>query len=161
MPTATTPTIDLCDDLVAALTTSWAPAAPNSVERDYFPRYGDGDDDTIALGNGRKVVVKPADYGFRWEIRGRDLYTHNVTVFVTERWTQPGMPTREWIDERVNWVHLFIVQGFDFGRAGGPSWNRQLITLSHDVRFVTAEVEQMGHLFQAVVDFEFEESVDV
>lgn len=160
MPTA--PTVELCDDLVAAISTAWMPTAPNSVERDYLPRYGDGENGSIVLTEGRKVVLVPATYDSRYETRGQDQYTHTISVFTIERYTpDDGLPTKAWVDERVNFVHQFIVQGLDFNRNGPPSWNTGLGTLSMDVLlFDEPKLATRGHLFVSQVDIVFTESRD-
>lgn len=154
------PTLVLCDDLVNALVAAWSPVAPDEVLRDYFPRYGDGEDSSVALTAGRKVVICPSDYDSVYETRAHDLYTHSVTVVVIERYADRGVPPKSWIDERVEFVHTHVVKGFDFGRSGGPAWNRQLRTASIDVEVCDPEkLVTGGHLFLATVEILFRESV--
>lgn len=157
--TPTTPTIVLCDGLVSALEAAWSPVAPSGVERAYFVRLGDGEDGSTRL-DGRRVVVFPTRYGLQAETRGEDGYTHEVTVLAAERYPDAGDPTRDWLDERVDWVHEQVVKGFDFGRDGPPAWNPMLYTLSADVQVL--DLEKLlggGKLFYAVVEFQFLELV--
>lgn len=154
------PTLALCDDLVELLDATWAPAAPDEVLRDYFPRYGDGEAAEIQLTTGRKVVVLPADYDSAYATREEDVYTHRVLVVVLERYTDQGLPTRAWVDERADFVWEFVVKGFDFREP--PAWNRFLRTVSIDVEVLDlTKIVSGGHLFESVVEFEFEETRSV
>lgn len=157
--TPTTPTLTLCDQLVAALEASWSPVSPSGVERCYFKRLGDGDDATTKL-EGRRVLVVPTGYDNGPETRGEDGYVHRVSVLTVERYTDAGDPPTEWTDERVDFVFDEIVQGFDFGRQP-PSWNAKLVTLSAAVQ--VCDVEKLvtgGKLFYSLVEFEFAEIID-
>lgn len=155
----TTPTLTLCDELVAHLEASWGPVAPSGAERCYFKRLGDGDDATTKL-EGRRVLVMPTGYDNGPETRGEDGYLHRILALIVERYTDAGDPPTEWIDERVDFVFEQVVQGFDFGRSR-PTWNPMLTTLSANVSIV--DVEKLvtgGKLFYSLVDFEFAELIN-
>lgn len=123
--------------------------------------FGDGEDTQTRV-YGRQVVIFPTGYGNEWATRGQDKYSHTISVLVVERYEDGyGMPPQDWTDERVDFVHTYIVQGFDFGRTGPPSFNRQLMTLSCDVQ--VCDVEKLvtgGRLFYSLVVLEFEEFID-
>jgi hypothetical protein len=156
--TPTTPTLLLCDDLVEHLRTQWGCSDPDGVRRAYFEPFGDAEDELSRV-YGRQVVVFPTGYGTAYATRGADRYTHLVSVLTVERYEDGGgRPPDEWTDERVDWVHEFVVQGLDFNRDGPPSFNRQLGTLSADVQ--VCDVEKLvtgGRLFYALAVLEFEE----
>lgn len=154
-----TPTLLLCDDLVSALQNDWAPTGNDGVERHYFKRFGDGDDTALKL-QGRRVVIFPTGYENSPADRGEDDYTHRVSVLTVERYTDAGDPTRDWIDERVDFVFTRVVQGFNWGSAP-PDWNKKLLTVSAEVQL--CDVEKLvggGKLFFALVDLVFSELRD-
>lgn len=157
---ATTPTLELCDDLVAALNTAWAPSAPSAVSRKYFVRVGDADDSHQRI-SGRQVWIFPERYELADETRGEVNYTHRINVVTAERYEDgAGDVPASWVDDRVDFVHTYIVQGFDFGQDGPPSWNRKLVTVSAGVQVY--DVEKLmagGRLFFSLVEFEFAELV--
>lgn len=156
----TTPTLTLCDDLVSALNTAWAPAGNDGVERHYFKRFSDGEDTALKL-LGRRVVIFPTGYDNAPAHRGEDDYEHRVSVLTVERYTDAaGDPPKAWIDERVDFVFTHVVQGFDFGREP-PTWNKKLLTVSADVQ--VCDVEKLvggGKLFYSLVDLVFSELRD-
>lgn len=158
-----TPTLILCDNLVNALDAAWAGRGDSdTIERDYFPRYGDGKDGTVELLQGRKVVIYPTptegpgSYSRRWENRSEDRYTHRVTVLVIERYTGQGLPPRSWIDDRVDFCWTYIFRGFDYRQP--PSWNRYLKTADLDGEIADqVKLVTQGKLFYAEVDLVFED----
>lgn len=167
---ATLPTLTLCDGLVDTLRTAWAPAAPDEVRRHYFVRTASADDEQSELTEGRRVTIAPATdvgaYSYEGHTRGKDLYTHRVSVLTEERYPESlsGDPTRDWLDERVNWVYTNVVQLFDFDKrdGNGPSFNRLLATLTIDVQvFDMEDLLSRGKLFSSQVDFVFQELVSV
>lgn len=149
--TPTTPTLTLCDDLVDAINAAWTPSDPDAVERRYLERI-----DLDGL-RGRRVFFFPAGYDNRPATRGHDDYTHRITCLVVEKYPDAGDPPREWIDERVDFVHTQVVQGLDFSRAP-PSFNRQVLTLSADVPAVyDAEMLTTKKQFWCAVELVFVE----
>ena len=158
--TPTTPTLTLCDQLVTALVAAWSPASPDGAERAYFVRIGDGEDAFTKL-TGRRVVIFPTKYGFQAADRGENEYQHEVSVLTVERYPDAGDPPTEWTDERVDFVHTRIVDGFDYSHDGPPSWNRKLVTLSADVQVTNVEkLVTGGKLFYSLVDLVFLELRD-
>jgi hypothetical protein len=158
--TPTTPTLLLCDALVAALVADWQPAAPDGAERAYFKRIADADGGDLKL-DGRRVVVYPTDYGNDPASRGEDEFTHTVTVQVFERYPDAGDPPTEWIDERVDFVYEKIVNGFDYSHNGPPTWNGKLLTRSADVTVCqVGKLLGAGSLFVSDVSLVFSEIVD-
>ncbi|HEY1191914.1 MAG TPA: hypothetical protein VGE74_30060 [Gemmata sp.] len=151
-----TPTLTLCEQLVDALRTAWAPVAPSGVEWAYYRRFGDaesGFEETV----GRQVVIYPVNYDNAPGTRGEDLYTHQVTVHVAERYPDDGDPPRDWVTERVDFVYDRIVQGFDFSRET-PDWNPGLTTLSSVVTVCdVTKLLTSGNLFFSVVEITFSE----
>jgi len=159
---ATTPTLKLCDDLVTALTAAWSPVSPDGVERCYFKRIGDPDDANTKL-TGRKVFIFPTAYATAGATRGENEYTHRVSVLTVERFpaATPGDPTTAWVDDRVDFVHTYVVKGFDYSEDGPPSFNRKLLTLSAEVAEV-CDPEKLvtgNRLFYCLVDLVFSELV--
>jgi hypothetical protein len=155
----TTPTLILCDSLVAALVAYWQPVSPDGAERAYFARSGDADAGELKL-TGRRVVIYPTDYSNDPASRGEDEFAHTVTVDVFERYFDAGDPPTEWTDERVDFVHAKIVEGFDFSKGGPPSWNPKLVTRSADVTVCdTASLLGRGKLFWSRVELVFSEIV--
>jgi hypothetical protein len=160
-----TPTLTLCDNLVAALLTAWAPTAPSTAERHYFKRITDEDEaqdlaDSIKLEEDeRRVIVMPVDYDSRYGSKGEDIFTHEIQTLVVERYAPAGDPTRAWIDDRVDFTYTYIAQGFDF--RSPPTWNRKLRTLATDVMVVDlAKLIGAGKLFFSLVTHTFEEFRD-
>lgn len=154
-----TPTLVLCDDLVAALVAAWNPVAPDGAEREYFKRVGDPGNAEAKL-TGRQAYVFPTRYAFEPQQQGEDGITHEVSVLVVERYTDAGDPPKEWTDERVDFVYQQIVQGFNYSRTR-PSWNRKLVRHSADVE--VCDVQKLatgGKLFYSLVNLVFEETTD-
>ena len=157
---ATTPTLVLCDALVTALQAAWTEGADDAAERVYFKRIADVGDTALRL-VGRKVYVMPTGYDNGAATRGEDEYIHNVAVLVVKRYTDAGDPTTAWIDEQVDWVFTYIVQGFDYSHDGPASFNKKLITLSAAVQ--VCDVEKLvsgGKLFYSLVELVFSEIRD-
>lgn len=154
----TTPTLELCDDLVAHLLAGWADRGPkDGAERRYFARISD---EGAARIEGRRVFVFPTKYDNGPENRGEDLFVHEIAVLVAERYTDAGDPPTEWIDERVDWVYEHVVQGLDFARET-PAWNGGLSTTSADTQ--VADIEKLttgGKLFYSLVQLVFAEVRD-
>lgn len=164
--TPTSPPLALCEDLVDAITTGWAaltttaPSTPNGVQWAVFNPFPDGEDGQSAI-DGRQVVVFPAAADSAYATRAQDRYTMQIGVLTVERYKDGGFPPRDWVAERVDFVHDLIVQGLDFNRDGPPSWNKQLGTLSADWQLYDAEkLAGANHLFYSLVVLEFEEFVD-
>ncbi len=166
---ATLPTLTLCDDLAAYLVAAVpaANASPNSVQRVYWTETADAEDTALALLDGRRVTIAPSHpqtYTYEAHTRGGDLYTHHVSVLVEKRYTDTGDPPRAWIDAEVNWVYTNIVLGFDYDKrdGNGPTFNRQLSTVSADVKiFSLDDLLAHGKLFSSQIDLIFNELVAV
>lgn len=157
--TPTTPTLTLCDQLVAALIAAWAPSGDDGAERAYFKRWGDGSDPVSEL-KGRRVVIFPAGYDNGFASREEDEYEHRVQVQIAERYADDGDVPTEWADERVDFVFQRIVQGFDFSRVM-PEWNKKLWTKSAEVRvYDSGYLTTGGKLFFSTVDLVFGEYRD-
>lgn len=157
--TPTTPTLTLCDQLVAALVAAWSPTGDDGAERAYFKRWGDGQDPTADL-KGRRVVIFPTGYDADFASRDEDEYEHRVGVQIVERYTPDGDVPTEWTDVRVDFVHTRIFQGFDFGRES-PAWNKKLWTKSAEVRVYDAGyLTTGGKVFFSTVDLVFGEYRD-
>lgn len=161
---ATTPTLTLCDGLVTALLTAWNPTSPSTAERHYFKRITDEEEvaslaSSIKLAEGeRRVIVMPAGYDFVYGTRTENLYTHEVQTLTVERYFTAGDPTNSWLDDRVDFVHTYIVKGFDF--RSPPTWNTKLRTISADVE--VCDLEKLlgaNKLFYSLVSHRFEEHV--
>lgn len=153
----TTPTLVLCNDLVAALVAAWEPTGSDGAERAYFKRIADAGGGAHEL-LGRRVVIYPSDYSLDGATRGEDEITHTVTADVFERYAGDGDPPTEWTDERVDFVWTRIVKGFDFGNDGPPAWNPKLVTRSVDVS--VCDVNRLvgsGSLFFSRVELVFAE----
>jgi hypothetical protein len=154
-----TPTLILCDELVALLAGAWGPSDPDGVERHYYRRWGDADSGEDELA-GRRVVIYPQDYQSDAETRGEDKYRHRIVVQVVERYTDGGDPPKEWMDERVDFVYARVVQLFDFGRSP-PAWNKRLRTDTTTVSvYDLQKLMSGGKLFMSQVEFEFSELRD-
>ncbi len=164
---ATLPTLTLCDDLAALLLANVPAqgASPNSVQRVYWTDTADAEDVALALLDGRRVTIAPSHpqtYTYEPHTRSGDLYTHHVSVLVEKRYTDNGDPPRAWIDAEVNWVYTNVVLGFDFDNrtTNGPSFNRQLTTVSADVKiFDLEDLLAHGKLFSSQIDILFNELV--
>ncbi len=166
---ATLPTRELCADLATYLVEQvpTAGVAPNSVTREYYVRTSDKDDAALVQISGRRVTIAPTlpnSYSYEPETRGKDRYTHRISVLVEKRYTDAGDPTRAWLDTEVDWVYTNIVLMFDFDKrdGNGPTFNRQLVTLFADVQlFDLTDLLAHGKLFSSQVDIVFQELVDV
>ncbi|MBX3397489.1 MAG: hypothetical protein KF873_02000 [Gemmataceae bacterium] len=93
----------IADALVAKITAIWSPTAPDAVERTYLPDVYSADD--IQVLSGRQIRV--ASLGKKQIDRvdrntTRDEY--EFLVLVLERYTGAGDPTRDWTDERNDFV---------------------------------------------------------
>lgn len=158
--TPTAPTLVLCDDLVTQLRAAWGPKAPSEVRRAYLHRINLDDV------KGRLVLFFPTAYDNRPAARGVDWYTHHITAVVFERYTDAAdadeTVLREWLDERVDFVHTQIVQGLEYGRDGTqPSFNRSLTTLSSDVTEICDfEKLEQNKEFWCAIEMVFQEQRD-
>lgn len=86
---------ELRDALLALVEAHWSPAAPDEVVGDY--QY-----DVMAADlTGRKVLVFADTADSFLSARAADGNDFGFQVWVVERFTDPGRPTRAWVDERV------------------------------------------------------------
>ncbi len=100
--------LTVCDACVAAISTFWSPTGDDSVERLY-----EVDLDASTL-TGRKVYVFPA--GTAWVelgTRAGDVHDERVQVLVVERYTDAGPATKQWVDERVEFVQDAVLDLLD------------------------------------------------
>jgi hypothetical protein len=153
----TTPTLALCDDLATYLSDLAEPKSPATVRRAYLHRID------LATTKGRHVVFFPTGYDNRPADRGEDWYTHRVTALAFHRYEEAAeqdvtVPA-EWVDQEVDWVHTYIVQGLEFSRDGrGPEFNLNLSTLSADVpALYDAERLVQQKCFYCAIEMVFEE----
>ncbi|OWY59353.1 hypothetical protein B7486_75020, partial [cyanobacterium TDX16] len=160
---AATPTLNLCDALVALILTTWTGrGASDGAERAYFKDVADADGGNLKI-EGRRVVIYPTGYDNGPADRGEEEYTHNVTVDVFEPYpaNTAGDPTTAWIDTRVDFVHEQIVQGFDFSFNGPASFNKKLYTRSAKVSVVNVDtLLGRNKLFWSRIELEFGEIRD-
>lgn len=162
--TPASPTVVLCVDLVTYLRQQWGPSAPSSVNRGYgHVRRVD-----LAEQVGRQVVIFPIGYTNGPAERGHDFYEHRIGVVVFEKYPDAAgsdvLVPDEWIDERVDWVNQFVVEGLDFTHdetygAVAP-FNRNLQTLSNDVpEMFDAEKLVTDKQFWCSVEIEYRELI--
>ena len=157
----TTPTLILCQNLATVVQSAWNPTAPSAVAWDYFRRYGDADNVSVAELQGRQVVFFPREYAWENLNRAAEQYTHHVDCLVVERYADAaGDPPRDWTSARVDFVHTSIVKGLRFNRSGPPSFNPALMTIGATVEVADLEKLTMaGKLFFALVQLDFVELV--
>lgn len=159
--TPTTPTLDLCNDLVSYLTDATDVKPPDTVRRAYLHKIPVSVSDSGDTG--RHVVFFPTAYDNRPAARGRDFYTHKVTVviyrFYRDQADQDVVVPQEWVDREVDFVHDEIIQGLEFFRDGvQPTFNKFLVTLSSDVEAIYDSDELAERkLFLCAVQFVFQE----
>ncbi len=105
MPIRTARINEVCDAVVQRIKQAWGPISPDDIERAYaIPLQLD----KIA---GRRLYVFPAKYAsLEPANRGEDLREYTVPMLAVERFTDAGLPDRDWLDERVNWVEEMIWQ---------------------------------------------------
>lgn len=156
-----TPTLILCQQLADAMLVNWGDdkGTDDGVDWDFAKRFGDASDPSIEL-VGRQVVIFPTNYDNGPVTRGEDEFVHNLSVLVVERYKDAGDPPKVWTMERVEFVYLQIVQGFDFGRES-PDWNPRLVTLSSSTQVVdTDKLMSGGKLFYSMTELVFSEIQD-
>lgn len=97
--------LDLCDCIASLIRTTWQPVAPSAASREYGPDVGLSPDDESTLLHGRAVYSFPGAYAFP-SMQDREILDkrYTTTALVIERYTEPGTPTKEWMDTRVNFV---------------------------------------------------------
>ena len=95
-----TPTLTLCDKLVAELAAAWLPTGDNEVLRVY-----EGPLKLTEL-KGRKVYVFPDQYTADPADRETDRYTHGIVVLTVERYPSStgGKPPRHSTSSGVNCI---------------------------------------------------------
>jgi hypothetical protein len=88
--------LEVCDAAAAALVVAAEPAEPDEIVRDYVT------EDELATLEGKRTFVFPAGCAQVARLsRSEVVNEYRVAVRVVERYTDPGRPTREWVDERV------------------------------------------------------------
>ena len=150
---------EVADAVVAAVLVLWPDGgtAPNAVERTYLTPI---DLNTLT---GRKVWVTPADFGDENASRGENLGKYTLAVIVAERHTDPGPPSRAWLDTRVAFVEsLYDLLGSYGNRrasghlsVGSPArrhWTDRATAAVYDWETLSAD-----HVFWAELEFEFRE----
>lgn len=107
-----TPTLTLCDKIVAELIAAWAPTGTDEVLRVYEVPI------KLSELKGRKVYVFPDEYTAEPAERETDLYAHGVVVLTVERYPSAtgGKPPVAWVDERVDFVWQRVWNGLDYSR---------------------------------------------
>ena len=159
--TPTSPTLTLCDDMVTYLTQQWVPKSPDSVRRAYLHRFD------LSKEVGRQVLIFPVAYTNGPADRGRNFYEHTVMVLTFERYGDAADPDEvvppEWIDQRVDFVNTYIVEGFDFTHdttfgATAP-FNRNLQTLVNDVPDIYDAEKLNKKEFWCPVELKFRELI--
>lgn len=97
---------DVSDGVAAFLAAAWLPAplaAPDTVESVWVDRFTLNPNDPDRLLTGRRVAVMPVVPGLEVLARGYWKNKYAVAVMLAERYTDPGVPTEAWVDERVRW----------------------------------------------------------
>jgi hypothetical protein len=153
---ATAPIISLCDALVTALTTGWAPMIPNAVTRVYQIPV------KVESLSGRQVWIFPVSYGDEPATRGEDLNSYRVAVVVAERFTDAGDPRTDWVDELVKFVKDEIVDGLEFVRGSDNGMlsisGREIWTAERsEVPVYDVELLTQKKLFWCEIEFVFQE----
>ena len=142
--------IDVCDEIVAYLTTNWVGTAP-TIERTYLP-------DFIAEEfTGPKVyVIGTAFPQVEMLDRTGDIDAYVVSVIYAEKSTDAGTPTTAWIDERMNRVDEQIYDRLKEHRVvllDSKLWPESAdVTTLYDYDFLKER-----NLFLSEVVFEFRE----
>lgn len=150
---ATTPTITFCDKIVAVIAAAWAPTGNNEVARAYQVR------EQAADLIGRKVWVFPREYGREPDNRGEDGYDHLLSIVCAERYAQPGIPNAQWIDERVDFVHTYLVDGLFYAQQGPLTWSGRS-AYTTQVAVTVCDLDKLTTtpaLFWSQVDIDFRE----
>lgn len=155
MPTLADRHKDVSDAAAGLIVTAWDPGGNDEVVRDYVNQS------SLATFIGRKVFVFPLEDGafqVQRENRSEVLNAFKVQFEILERFTQPGTPTQEWLDERVDFIDL-VYSAVDLilptNRLLGSLWTETLtITQKADLRSVTE-----NKLFFASIEAEFDEII--
>lgn len=143
MPSA--PILTLCDALVGAIREAWQPGEPDNVERVYIAPVTADDLPTLL---GRRVYVFPGRYTDEPATRGEDLSTYSVGVLIVERILEPGPPTNQWMDDRVDFVEGTIADALDYdGRSLLRIGTREIWTESIDTETFNLEMLNQANLF--------------
>lgn len=144
--------LTVCDALVDAVVAALDYPNQASVERVYLAPM-----DLMTGDSNRHVWIFPAVFGSTPENRGEDAQTYRVGVVVAERCLEPGEPSREWTDERVNFTQEKVFDALDFARAPLTfATSRQLLTTSGDMTVFAADRLQQG-IYWSDMTLEFRE----
>jgi hypothetical protein len=105
--------LDVADGMVSAVLAAWQasenpPTVNDSVTREYV---ADVDLETMV---GRRVYFFPVSYLNNPATRLDDEWSYSITGLVMERYTGPGSPPKDWIDERVLFVQNVVSGAVDF-----------------------------------------------
>lgn len=103
MATLGTRYLVVLDGIAAAISTAWQPADPDSVVRD------DIQEETLATMEGRRACVfEPKGEKGCFEAeranRGEVINGFKASLRLYEKFTDPGRPTKAWLDVRKQWV---------------------------------------------------------
>ena len=91
--------LEVADIAAAAVSTAWSPTAPDSVSREY------GDEEPAATFTGRRVYVFPMGDGEVERISRTEVeWYYKLAIVSAEKYTGAGLPTKAWMDERVEWA---------------------------------------------------------
>jgi hypothetical protein len=142
----------VCDAAALALSTAWSPIAPDAVTRDYVTEA------IIASFQGRKVYVKPNGCGRIERLdRGEVINEYRISARVLKRFTDPGAPTKAWVDAEVSWLGTNIYRPLYLEDPGnyllGSLW-----TEAADIVDAVSEEQLLAEkLFWAEVEIAFRE----
>ena len=145
--------LTVCDALVLAVETALDNPADATVERLYLAPLD------MAADSARHVWLFPATLARRPENRAENTLTYRVACVVAQRYTEPGEPTKAWVDSLVEFVAAKVYFPLDFIRdplAFGPDSGRHLLTTSGEITVYDPERLQRG-LFWSEITFEFQE----
>jgi hypothetical protein len=141
------------DAVVQFVAGQWVPSTPDSVERQYLAPF------ELEKMTGRRVVFFPARYLNNPADRESDEFVYSVAAVVAEKYSAAGEPTRDWVDERVefvdqlnDWLDLSR-EPLEFGAANG----RRLITQSASVEVYDADLLNTKKIFWSELALEFRE----
>ncbi len=143
--------LTVCDALVEAVVAALGSIGDAEVERLYLAPLD------MAADTARHVWFFPATLSRRPENRAENSLTYRVACVVAQRYTDPGEPSKTWVDDLVAFVQSRVYFPLDFIR--DPLMfgdNRQLITTGGEITIYDAERLQRG-LFWSEITFEFQE----
>jgi hypothetical protein len=156
---------EVCDAVVTAVLAAWntsispaAVAAPDSVERTYLTPV------KFNSLTGRKVWVSPVGFGDENASRAENLGQYTVAVVVAERYEDAGLPSRAWLDTRVDFVELLYDLLGSYGNRRASGWlsagtpaRRHYTERAAVGEVYSFEYLDQQHVFWAEMELEFRE----